>query len=1137
MLLFLLTAPPQTAAAPEDPNNGIDEDGDGGDAIRQDFRSTFAGAIPAAATGWIATGGATFPGDVVNIPALGKATWSGNSPFAKGDLFVAMDVDTLGGACTAELTWHQFGAPTVLYTGSFTLLGGTNAYPITTMSPVGVDKIEIRCGAVGNARVDWIALQNGEELFAPVGDVDITWEDVDKPFGGYHNSVTLRGVYSDDTSSADTLLATLDVGGVAFWSEPGQKWEVRNGEWPYMLYQTGELAMTDVAQTSDGEVLAISGEIDDTYVCNGTTDCSTMVRGRLMATSDAGGTWEAEADSYQTTGSGTPAVAVNRRISPYVTDGPDYWGNWDWPKTYAAGRLLENADTSTFVANHIPTTDHVGGYPALALREAGAAGAPADICALTNTGDSTLELPAPTYDATVGWNNVVSALAWIGEPMQGTLLVGYRQRDRLGMGTDSSLWRCDMPVGPVPTCALYESDLECYPVPEGIGIDVADIEVTSSGGQYYAWVADYGYRYSSGTCDESDPTATCEGVISSPGVWRWEVDLGDPTGMSDQVIDISGDLNTTVSAAVTGLMVDDVNLYAFRLGDRDSWYSVVPRHWRIPLAAAESDTGDWITLSEDDAAPIGEGQRDLEYDLADTWADDQEALGNWASTTDGVLYNGRIVGGGLMGIWAFEGLEGAFDGWHVNTLDDDSAIGGFSMFDRADYGGATTFQGTVDTDIAFGAGGRLHVAAGDVGYYRQAVGDRGVVPPQAEVFNSHGVSVATAVTYDVGEVPDNAVWVVLASGLTVTAELPDPFSGGILRSDDNGETFCYQSNSSDTYFLKPDTTATPVMYVGSRYDLPTLGNNYGVSTAGYWDWPACDYETEPFTDDQGRAFSAWGEPMAIEALSADVAIAAFSTTGGAGALAYTLDGSVTWTATTGAPAGVFGGAARMDLITRHSKVVSATDWEIELIYGVAGVGLYRVHIDDSTAPAASWAFLDLRGCTEFDTSSGATAGTLRGVVVSPWADSFVAFGGWSNTSADTQGGACLSDLDALVEATLISPTDTIYQYAIGGVVAHPFLYNTWFIAPIVLSTNPEYCIRTYDGITWDYDFGSFFTACADPLPRMIQKQGTVWRSAPLSIAGLPSLKAIDLAVRPSGASIELGYATQGSGSFRGAASW
>ena len=49
-----------------------------------------------------------------------------------------------------------------------------------------------------------------------------------------------------------------------------------------------------------------------------------------------------------------------------------------------------------------------------------------------------------------------------------------------------------------------------------------------------------------------------------------------------------------------------------------------------------------------------------------------------------------------------------------------------------------------------------------------------------------------------------------------------------------------------------------------------------------------------------------------------------------------------------------------------------------------------------------------------------------------------------------------------------------------------------------------------------------------PLPHGI-------RSAPLPVVGLPSLSAID--ARIDGSSVELGYGTAGSGSFRGAASW
>lgn len=66
---------------------------------------------------------------------------------------------------------------------------------------------------------------------------------------------------------------------------------------------------------------------------------------------------------------------------------------------------------------------------------------------------------------------------------------------------------------------------------------------------------------------------------------------------------------------------------------------------------------------------------------------------------------------------------------------------------------------------------------------------------------------------------------------------------------------------------------------------------------------------------------------------------------------------------------------------------------------------------------------------------------------------------------------------------------------------------------------------------------SVYDACAAPFPFVVQRSGGGWRSAPLSIAGLPSLKAIDLEACSTGTSVELAYTTQGSGTFRGTTSW
>jgi hypothetical protein len=332
-------------------------------------------------------------------------------------MMIDADQTPTAGSCLVGWEWRHLGVGPLL-TATATLEVGTAWYTPTagdSRTPLVVEEISIDCSGAtaGDTQLDWLVLQNSKVPFSPLEDLELSWSDMDMPWGGFNTSITLRG--GDRVQGTEALfqrmVAVLDVGGAAIYDDTSRAWQVANGTEPNWLSTEQDLKLSDIAWLENGHWLAVSG----LPVSDPSGDTDRGIRGQLFHSTDQGDNWTPLYNSYSdkpTSPLPGPAVAADRRLHP--------WGRKDRPM----GRLIEPADDSAaFIASHVE------GQPALILR--GKTGAAADVCTVAPT-----VLPQPVnLDGSIG-ENIVTSLAWIGDAAHGnvgaSVLVGYRQRDLTG---------------------------------------------------------------------------------------------------------------------------------------------------------------------------------------------------------------------------------------------------------------------------------------------------------------------------------------------------------------------------------------------------------------------------------------------------------------------------------------------------------------------------------------------------------------------------------------------------------------------------------------------------------------------------------------------------------------------------------
>jgi len=784
------------------------------------------------------------------------------------------------------------------------------------------------------------------------------------PEGGFDSHLTLRGGKLCDTCPDPvyaTLLGASDTAGVGIWDASASQWRSANGDpsGASFLHQDVDIGAHDIAWVDDGSadglLLVLTGVPAQDETDRG-------LRGQLLASSDGGDSWTPLANARSDAG-GDPSLAASRRLGP--------WGNKDRP----GGRLIQPTGSGqAFVGSQ------VGEQPSLALLDSTAA--------LCTVGDTVLPKTTDYYDSSTGVyqktpDNVISAIAWMPDEhnsgASSMVLAGYRQRDMSTTTGESALFRCTF--GGDPSCGSTPS---CVEIAGSEGIDVADIEVSQAAdGSVSAFVADHGRRarndggVSPDTSNCLDLTETpVSGDSCGPRVWRWDIDLTDATGASDTLQDlvtpagIQPDglvFDTRTAQPVSGLTLspDDVWLFAYTPTGAGSWYSAEAAVWRISVceALAISDSGydptgcthdkGWLSLTDDKFIVPGYGiggqdmdgeyLRETELDPGSTWMADQAPQSFWSKIWDGVFYQAdasvprELVGNNLFGVWSWhEDSTGTYgpesdllDGHNVSTVDEDTAIG-VTFFDNAGDLGNTTWQGTVARDISIGTTGRLWIVDGDNGFVFEDEGSatRAERPGQLSTFGAGGMAVTSAPT-NTGE---DAVWIALHH--KSPGDTP-PYKQGILRSDDSGDSFCYQGAIEEDGAFRSFFGGQN--WVGDKYDELFHQYLFSHSLMAFpsfdvgIDWLPCDDGSGGAADgsDEGVALLesvtidgtlyrlSWGNPLDVVALDESVAVAAFQSYEATedltpesnfgplslpsnyehpGRAAFTLDGGTTWSA-------------------------------------------------------------------------------------------------------------------------------------------------------------------------------------------------------------------------------------------------
>lgn len=634
--------------------------------------------------------------------------------------------------------------------------------------------------------------------------------------------------------------------------------------------------------------------------------------------------------------------------------------------------------------------------------------------------------------------------------------------------------------------------------------------------------------------------------------------------------------------------------------------------WRLSTSDARNGTTTgWITLSEDDAKPTGELQRDAVTSGSTTWMAEQEPLSTWANVDDGVFYDplvgaNRMVGAGPIGFWSFlDTTSTSFDGYN-GGYDEDPDVA-TTFIDNAGDAGSTTFQGTVVNGLAFDVNGRAHAAVSDIGYYHEDDGatERAYVPCQTEAFNAGGRAVSVSDAAD----GTSAVWIALTEQSS-TGGAP-PSNVGVVRGAWDSALmdyeWCYQG-AQNSYARELD--ASDDMWVGCKYDWLYYSDTDPATVASLTtaegDWIACDAAAGVAASDQGLEFRessgsysfSWGNPLDLVAFDENMAVATFQSytytkdlagyaTSGTwpGRVAYTVDGGVTWTeiafdASSDASCSAISSLQydfflndaqlALDHVSGSTWWTSGTDWGLSF-FVLAGdtngslttagksCSLWRVAVDAAGA-GAGWSNLDF----DYDAAGcKLNSNTADGVAVSPWSERVVVWGGYSrftNGSTDASqhgyGGACFMNFDGTNKLRVLDPDLSANWFAVKDMAPHPYVVDTWFVTPHVDAEAQSQCIRERasdgaGGYVWDNDWASVYSACAEPVPFILQRRPPAspgWMVVDLPITGLDTLRGTEMATAygdgwtviggPVGVELEqLLYGTNGSGVYRGILSW
>ncbi len=707
--------------------NLVDEDCDGHDGLGRRLMVTAFGA-----TQWVSTGYVQRQLDTVKIGGMGQAgsirrTFT-TQPIARGSVRVALDVHAQTpafSACTVTVATRPWALATV-QTDTYNVWGaGTFVSPVLAVhdAPRKLAWIDLACDAGESMTVDWLTIQNAEEIFPPTSELSIAWEDVEAPGGGYSTTV-VRSV------DGDSLYAASDVGGVARWAPGDAGWVTMNGSGATGLVDQAHLGVWDVLPVDGGaEVWALTGH---TFGVSTNWNELTLA-GTLSYYEESTDAWTTIAESHV-----AGAAEATGGFEDYGAGGYGRYGGCSTDEggpaeTYAGGKLLaaEPLDPGVlYFANG--DSQHLG-VGIVDRHDTDSANW--KVCALPT--EPGYELPAiDGLETTNADHSYVRALARVESTPSGlpVLLVGYLGR---GAGEDS-LFQCQLPTTGL-ACTGATTYAKCEAIDYVPGLDVRDIEVDPM-------LPELVYLADGGRVTGTEAEGCTDGY---GGVWTFSV-TDDGAGSVTQPILFEVPTVNGTTAPVLGFedldpTGDNLEITGLMLDDNGTWlFAMVPkthggdynydRMYRIDAMVAASGTAAWsdwqpVNMGTDDtggtatdgderAARVDNADPSLSWLYADTVVEPDPNPERWApgQSIDGVWVANKLeflgewaVFGSTFNIVAAHGLDDTDPAWDP---EDDTV---WRFYPAADPAEAHTVQHTVVNGITEDHDGNLWMPMWDLG--------------------------------------------------------------------------------------------------------------------------------------------------------------------------------------------------------------------------------------------------------------------------------------------------------------------------------------------------------------------------------------------------------------------------------------
>ena len=822
-------------------------------------------------------------------------------PWSYGEPFIVLSLTSDSTSAGCRVDTKGSGAAILHHDLTTT---GTQSFSIAaTLAPADtLDLLKIICApGSGSATVDWIASQNGDYPFAPLDDIELSFDTMGTPYEG-------RTTFVRTSEDQSTIFAGSDGGGLG-WSTDGHDWHTANGDendW-YPLQRYGAWDVWSTASATDA---------GDSFVLTGMNNDGRF--GGLWYSHDVGAHWK-------------PLIGHSPEHVSDTRLGGARTLNDCGESNYASGRLL--------VTNTNWSTDSTA-WLYVASQEAESRGVWAQRMSTANSPSPLLcqpydpaTLPTPdmfpdTDDDDEGYTAIPSALETGSLPAGGTqadyLLVGYRPL----AGTDAVAAAATDPsvLNALYLCPTIDGQTDCSDRPACMPV------VDTTDGDYLRGIRDIErdplhvnrfFLVEDGV--EVTDTNTCTPIDRDSSVWVLDVtpdvgtgfaftlwntdDLVDdyPTWSEDSTPDPASYYGAT--STCPGGATDDPTY-----GDLVPPTSVLTSEASKPNGIEADPGGDWLftfynsssgaygcasifraaiptDLAEDDTLPwqpfqswvAGEMAFDTStrnatrreaVDPAAAFMKDEPMQEAWpAGLTDGIFVDGvnvhgeegtHLLLGGNHVWWLPQEYAGAaaHPGWDTSDHQDLDAVPFILAFDEEDGGPAfqsaqmravTSFPGAL-TDES-GNRDELISANGDYLTFRLYGGDPAYRPPASRPCNfamTGLVGVDVAGWSDPEDPATRQVWLL---GNKPDGVDYDPALGrGLFLSRDGGDEWCWDGMSDDDAsaaqlandnHLKPDAV-TSEWFLHCQDQGHDLVDSLGSPVAAHPGWEAC--KTSNFAD-------------------------------------------------------------------------------------------------------------------------------------------------------------------------------------------------------------------------------------------------------------------------------------------------